>query len=159
MPAAPVVDRASDPARAWFSVKAIVVASLFAPLMGGVLMIAVNYLAQQRRVLAVCTAVLAFVVLGPLLWAIAYTVRVLGYNHSPAAATSGIVSCVLLAPLIVWALACWAQGPEIADRLRWGLPMRSGSSCMLAIAAGWALLILDLALLIGALRFFRMSGG
>ncbi|MEH6422039.1 hypothetical protein [Pseudomonas sp. CGJS7] len=158
-PVVPVIDRALDPTRRWFGIKAILAASMAAPLVGGLLMIALNFLAQQRRMLAATMAALAVLVCGPLVWVVGYTVLVFGYQHSTASVAASLLLLALAPPLVVWGPAYFAQGPEISARLKSGLPMRSRLDWMVVVGAGWAVLALSLVLLIATLRVLRLNGG
>lgn len=145
-------DPALDPQRPWFDLATIVVASVLATAVAGLLMIGSNYAAWTRPRLALAWRILVMAVVAPAVVAFEYLLLVMSYNHDSGFTWMDMTIAALIQALAVAALAWFLQGQELSARGRAGLPMRSWRAGAGRILATWAVLALWLIVLAFAPR-------
>ncbi|WP_046658166.1 hypothetical protein [Lysobacter capsici] len=156
-PTAPFRDPALDPRQSWFNLGAIIIATVLATSVAGLLMIALNHAAHGSKRLSWGLRIAALALVAPFVVSFSHVLLVLSYNHDSSFTWIDLTISMLIQAMIVGALAYWLQGEELSARYRARLPIRSWLASAGLIAGVWAALMLWFLLLALGLR--AIAGG
>jgi hypothetical protein len=145
-PTASFRDPALDPQRPWFNLGTIIVATVLATSVAGLLMIALNYAAHGSKRLSWVLRIAVFALVAPAVVVLSYALLLLSYNHDSRFAWMDMTISTLIQAMVVGALAYCLQGKELNARYRAKLPMRSWLVSAGLIAGVWVTLVLWLVL-------------